>query len=215
MYALLIWSIWHVHSHVRPVDGLRYFGFVLQLVGVTLAALGISDVRREWTPERLGLIGGIANAVRGLVAASSDTATRVRAWYLRRFRGHATIMGRTAHDSAQTHESASVEVRYAQPPPGASDSVKVDWLMNRVNMLLDEMQKHAGQIRAERVAREAAINSTLQAVDKARREAQASVADLAGGGLRLQAWGVACLLVGITLATIPAELIHGWHWLLG
>lgn len=208
MYGLIMWSSWRVHVDIdiRADDALRYAGGILQLVGVLLAAVGIRSVRREFT-SLLGIVGTVEGWNHSLRGWLRRNTARLRQWYLRRFRGHVTVVDVGAADAARASDAvAGVSVTNAQPPADADSAAKIEWLMTRVNALLDQGQEHSRQIHTERANREAAISDVRRAIEQARKESRNKLADLAGGGLRLQTWGVVCIAVGIVLSTFPVQL---------
>lgn len=182
-------------------DLLRYYGTGLQLAGILAAARGIQAVRREWTANP-GVVGATRRAVfraaSWTAAGGADTWRYVRVRFLR---GTQTIYAKGIDASVATDSTITVKVTYAQPSAGA----EIEWLMTRVNQLLTTTQTLSNDFHAERRARETGDNTTVQALSDTEQDIRRRIADLAGGGLKLQAWGVVTLLIGVTLGTIPDQ----------
>lgn len=187
-------------------DNLRYTGLALQILGVGLAAYGIRQVRVEWT-ELLGIIGTSTSTTRRVAAAVKrrveQTTRRFLAWVGRP--QHVTIQGEAAI-SAELALSGTLTLQLEQPPAGATLEQRVEWLERRVRTAFEHAENTRQRLDEEAKARADAVAAEAAARAEHTEQVQRSIGRLAGGGLRLQAWGVACLLVGITLATIPEEL---------
>jgi hypothetical protein len=191
---------------------LHWTGELLLIIGIVLAAKGISDVRREWTqlPGAWGSVRQEALRI-GARAASFIWLRWNRAlerWPVlaRRLRLRVHVTHVHAADVVVTLDVANI--RFAAPPGRVivSGGLTVETRLDQLDRLMADalaqldaltashereiMDRHAGadRERAERTAEARAIRDR--------------VATLAGGGLRLQAWGVACLLAGTIMTAI-------------
>ena len=189
---------------------LHWAGELLLIIGILLAAKGISDVRREWT-RRPGFWGTVKQKAQPfrIRAASFMWAywNRVVKWawlakplHLRPRERGITAVGGVA--MAKASVSATVEVVWGPPPVTGTTEERLAWLENR-------MPNAGQQLRTLNALREqeARDRQTVTKEEQAARMAEDqrildSIANLAGGGLKLQAWGVACLLAGTIMTAI-------------
>jgi len=184
---------------------LHWAGEALLLVGILLAALGISEVRREWT-----LLPGFWGTMKQKVQV---TQTRVASflwlrWNLavERWPGLAKRLHMRIHltpkalaDSGVALDKMSVSgigtVDWGPPPAAGVPEERLAWLEARMKEAGEQLRNlytwHWQEVQArqdvagrERNEREADVQGIRD-----------SIATLAGGGLKLQTWGVACLLV--------------------
>jgi hypothetical protein len=184
---------------------LHWSGEALLVVGVLLAAKGISDVRREWT-RRPGIQSSVAQAAKSVrdraVAAGRDRWHRfVDGWpRVARWLGlhpqrpevctnggfglrPVGLQATAPVGTAKISEGSDLEQRFAQLEKRMAEAEADLGAFNRWRMKeVEERRAETAQERAERIA--------------ADQQANEKMADLAGGGLRLQAWAVVCLLVG-------------------
>jgi hypothetical protein len=98
-----------------------------------------------------------------------------------------------------------VTIRTTPPPDGTAEQ-RLKWLEEGVLALTEQADTTRDAVEAEQQAREAALTAERQAWKAEVGDTRRALADYAGGGLRIQAWGALSLLVGITLAAIPTEL---------
>ncbi len=184
---------------------LHWTGVVLLVAGIGLAAKGISDVRRDWTGQP-GIGGSLrqvrTRTTRELWRWRNCLAGQQRMARLLRCRPHAadgTIEGSQTPAAAGTCPDPSRVA--AAPPSGGTLEDRVAWLeaqMARTGAALVE----PGNRRRSGVGRASAPQAEKQARDMADLGARTSVANLAVGGLRLQTWGVVCLLAGTILTAL-------------
>jgi len=189
---------------------LHWAGEVLLLVGITLAAVGISDVRHEWT--RLpGIRGRTAQAMR-------EIRTRVASWTWDRWNRFAEknwlarrlglplhireVTGSGGVTMKKMKVSATGETGWDVAPANATLEERVAWLEKRMQTAGTDI----GTLFA-RHEQEVSDRQTATREERAAREAEDQrirerMADLAGGGLRLQTWGVVCLLAGTVMTAI-------------
>jgi hypothetical protein len=187
---------------------LHWAGELLLVLGVLLAAKGIRDVRREWTR-----LPGITKSADLKLEIVSDRAVsflwlswnrRVQKWPRLAERLHLRIHKTHKHSNDVVVLSGSASVKVEAPPPrvritGGDTDHRFAQLEKRMAELEDEVSLldawRTKEIEARRA--ETAQERAERAVEDERIRKE--MADLAGGGLRLQAWGVVCLLVGTIL----------------
>lgn len=191
---------------------LHWTGELLLLLGVSLAAKGISDVRSEWT-EFAGFWGSARQKVLSIRARAGSVLwlrwnRALERWPMLAGRLRLRIHQTPVHDAdvAVFGETATVK---AAALPGRillSGNLTVEARLDQMERLMADALEQLDTLSA---AHEQEIRNRQTAADRERAErtteAQAirgSVANLAGGGLRLQAWGVACLLAGTLMTAI-------------
>lgn len=174
---------------------LHWSGEALLVIGVLLAAKGIADVRREWTA-----LPGIAGKMRGhwnwLLKQISGLA---RILHLRPFTKKVSVTMRSAF---LTHPSQLSPDSWGIPPSNATYDERLAWLetcMSSVGSRINTLDAWIAQEAMDRYAASYEERTAREAETVAIRE---RMANLAGGGLRLQTWGVVCLLAGTVLTAI-------------
>jgi hypothetical protein len=189
---------------------LHWAGEVLLVVGILLAAVGISDVRSEWT-ELPGIRGRAVQAARAVQArAASFVWARwnrlvERNWLARRLGLHPhrkDVTGSALITLPRFSLSASGTVAWDEAPPDGTIEDRMAWLEKRMQRAGADIGTlfawHEQEIR-DRQAAAMEEQDARMAEDQRIRE---RMADLAGGGLRLQTWGVVCLLAGTVMTAI-------------
>ncbi len=174
---------------------LHWSGETLLVIGISLAAKGIADVRRGWTG-----LPGIAGRMRGhWNRLLKHIPGLVRILHLRPFIKKVTV---TLPIAWRTRPSRLGPDNWGIPPSNSSYEERLAWLetcmlsagarINALDAWIDQeaMDRQAATYE-ERMAREAETSAIRE-----------SMANLAGGGLRLQTWGVVCLLVGTIMIAI-------------
>jgi hypothetical protein len=189
---------------------LHWTGELLLITGILLAAIGISDVRREWTGLP-GIRGRAAQRMRAIQALFVSWAWEQwnrfaeRTWFgqwlgLRPRTGEVTASGDIPLKKMRV--SATAETAWNVPPGNAALEERVAWLENRVQAVGVQIAtlnaSHEQEVRDRQAATEEERKARM-AEDQRIRE---RMADLAGGGLRLQTWGVVCLLAGTIMIAI-------------
>lgn len=190
---------------------LHWTGELLLLIGILLAAKGISDVRREWT-GRPGIWRSIKQKAQSIrVRAAAFLWARwnqVVQWdwlakrlHLRPHSKSAQVMA-TAVAGTTFMGTATAEVVWGAPAAGGTIEERLAWLESH-------MADTGQQLRTMHAWRRQEVSERQAATDQERVERMAGdqrirerMADLAGGGLKLQAWGVACLLAGTLMTAI-------------
>ncbi len=159
---------------------LHWAGTGFLVTGVLVAAQGISDVRREWT----GRPGWVATVL---------TWLRLRP--------------RPLHQVSVLHQFGWNNLfdpltDWTKPAPSSTVEERLEWLedqMLAVGKHLNDL--HAG-LRTERTDRVAGDSQEAEARTAGDDAIRKSLADRAGGGLRLQAWGVVFLLAGTVMTAM-------------
>jgi hypothetical protein len=210
--SLLMALLWVVLARAAGLGWkgvLHWTGEALLIIGILLAAQGISDVRREWT-RRPGFWGSIEQkgrtirvrvSVRLWAARNWIAARRWLAWL--RLRPHVR-MPVTMSSTLNLGFSATGELQTGWGPPPGDGTVeeRLAWLENHMTdagRQLGDLNTWRKQEVRDRQAAAEAEKAARMAEDHQIRD---SMADFAGGGLRLQAWGVVCLLAGTLITAI-------------
>lgn len=190
---------------------LHWTGELLLIIGIALAAVGISDVRSEWT--RLpGIRGRVQQAAQTIQARTASSVwslwnRAVGKWprlakllYLRA-RGKVVSAGAALAGSAAVTATATGKLTLGAPA-NATTKERLAWLEAHMVEVLAQIDildaRHEQEVRDRQAATEEE-RAARTAEDQRIRE---RMADLAGGGLRLQAWGVACLLAGTVITAV-------------
>jgi hypothetical protein len=193
-------------------DLLHWTGELLLIIGIALAAVGISDVRSEWT--RLPGIGGrVQQAAQTIQARAAsfmwahwnrvvERWPRLAKWL--HLRTHLThVRWGDAGVAADTLIAAA-----SFPPVRvvASGDFTVEQRLDQLEGRMREAQEQIRNLNAQQ-EQQARVWQAATEKERAARRAEDqrirnSIANLAGGGLKLQAWGVACLLVGTVMTAI-------------
>lgn len=186
---------------------LHWTGELLLIIGIALAAVGISDVRREWT-SRPG-IRGTAEKIRDRVATFLwvhwNRAVERSGWFGQRLHLRTHLTRVHDGDAAVLGEAARVT---SAAPPGRPDATggtiedRVARLEDHDKTTWEQVESLSTWQREEARNRQAATEEEQAARMAEDRRIRERMADLAGGGLRLQAWGVAYLLAGTIMTAI-------------
>jgi hypothetical protein len=188
---------------------LHWTGELLLVVGVLLAAKGISDVRREWTSLpgiRTSAILKVGTVRKRVVAFLWLLWNRsVERWprVARRLGARIHLTHIHAQDVSVFLDDAAAAIAEAHPGgvviTGGDAEQRLSQLEKRMAGLeaelsaLDAWRKKDAEVSRAETAQERA--DRMAADERIRKE----MADLVGGGLRLQVWGVICLLIGTVL----------------
>lgn len=189
----------------------HWTGELLLIIGIALAAQGISDVRREWT-SRPGIIGHgkqIAQAWRAHVASFLWARwNRIVSWgWLAErlhLRTHLTHV--RSGDVVISAEAATATAGALPSQVAMSGNPTIDERLDQLEGLMREADLQISMLRADHGqevrARQAAAGEEEAARMVEDQRIRDDIADLAGGGLKLQAWGVVCLLAGTLMTAI-------------
>jgi hypothetical protein len=210
--SVLITLLWVVLARAAGLnwkDVLHWPGEALLLIGILLAAKGISDVRREWT-RRLGFWGSTKQKARTISRRASARLWAAWNWiaqrrWLSRLRltPHArppVLMSASGHITSSG--TAEAYAGLGEAPAGGTVEERLAWLEKS----LAEAGRQLACLNAWRVQETREREAAAEAEKVARRAEDQAIrdrmADLAGGGLSLQAWGVVCLLAGTVITAI-------------
>ena len=191
---------------------LHWTGELLLIVGIALAAVGISDVRREWT-RRPGFWGttkqnfqAIRTQAGGFLWLHWNRA--MERWPRLAKRLHLRVHLTPVHsgDAVVSAETAIAAASFPQVRVVVSGDLTVEERLDQLESRIREAgeqiatlnARHEQEVRVWQAATEDERVARM-AEDQRIRE---RMADLAGGGLRLQAWGVACLLAGTVITAV-------------
>jgi hypothetical protein len=174
-------------------------GSTLQVVGVCFAALGIHEVRKSWT-DRPGISGTLKRRaktvgrwVRGKLARTFPSLGE-----------HVTVYPGTAN---ATFSVSAKDIGKVSPPPVPADPAgRVGWLIDRVQELWERTDRTSAASEGLAAAWETDRQQMTDEFARLKADVRSKLSELAGGGLRLQAWGVGLLLLGILLTMLGALL---------
>jgi hypothetical protein len=189
-------------------DWLRWVGLGCELTGLGITAAGIADLRRRYSNQpgivgatkanvhraRVLVVGAAATCARAFVTAwrwLRRTARTLRYWLLNLLR---RLLGRPQVKRGRATAAVALTAAAVGVAPGAV----VVTTPPSVTQRLDALEGHARAIE--------------QSVDDLRDDVDSRIRDLASGGLRAEAVGVAILAVGLILSSVSAglaELIRG------
>jgi hypothetical protein len=171
-----------------------------------LAAWGIARVRADWTD----LLGIRRQSVRWLTRFGRGLSRPFR-WLFRKLRHRPQVVHPFASDAAGGADAVvSLSVSYAPPPANASPEERIEWLEQRVMPLLSDVAGLKQDVADERRSRAASESNTSARIAALESTMNKKLSTFAGSGLRLQAWGVACLLVGSLCTAFPEWV--AWPW---
>jgi hypothetical protein len=192
-------------------DLLHWTGELLLIIGIALAAVGISDVRREWTrlPGIRGRVQQAAQTIQARTASSmwSLWNRAVGKWprlaKLLHLRAHGTVVsaGAALAGSAAVTATATGKLTLGAPA-NATTKERLAWLEAHMVEVLAQIDTLYARHEREVRDRQAATEEEREARSAEDQRIRERMADLAGGGLRLQAWGVACLLAGTVITAV-------------
>jgi hypothetical protein len=177
-------------------EGLVVVGGILQVAGIACAAWGIREVRKNWTD-----LPGIKSRVERRIEI-------VRTWVRHQLAHVFPSLRRdvTVHATGATvfGYSASGTPTVSPPPVPEDLSERAEWLVARVRELWESADR-ASADHAE-LTEALAVDRQRLADEVGRLEAglRSKLSDLAGGGLRLQTWGVIFLILGTALTILGA-----------
>lgn len=168
-------------------DGLRYAGLLLQLLGVGVVAYTLRG--------------------RGKLFGKTPVLTFAVAWLRRvpKFRQRHTIL--EASGSAQANSSSSAEATvWRGPELGQSLEVQLDAIRENISTLRDQLERAEYRSSHKIAELHNAIESERAQRSSQLQEAKRTLETLATDSLYLEVAGLAWLVVGIVLATVPQEL---------
>ena len=174
-------------------------GSALQIVGVCFAALGIHEVRKSWTD-----LPGIGGTVRRRAKTMGRWGRGKLARVFPSLGEHITALAGTASASSSAWGVANGKVTL--PPVPADPAGRIMWLIHWVQELWERTDRAFAGNEDLAAARETDRQQIADEFDSLKKDLRSELSKLAAGGLRLQAWGVGLLLLGILLTMLGALL---------
>lgn len=181
-------------------------------MGIALAAMGISDVRSEWT-QLPGIRGRVQQAARAFRIRAASFLWACWNRTLAKWPLAARMLRLRAHGKAVSAGVATVGVKAmaatgtgkvtrGAPPADGTNEERLAWLEGHIAEMSAQIDTLHARHEQEVKDRQDATDQEQAARMVEDHRIRERLADLAGGGLRLQAWGVACLLAGTVMTAI-------------
>ena len=166
----------------------RWLGLVLQLAGYATVARGIVNLRRQYSDRP------------GAIRTARSTANR---WYRRAFR-------RQRNQTIELSGTGSVSVTgrptltqtFAAPDRTAPLDERLTELERQVRHLEQRHNHLTGSFADEVARRDAALAAEKEAREQLDASFRQDLRNLASGGLRTEAYGVAAIMIGTILTTV-------------
>ncbi|MBK3573184.1 hypothetical protein JHN63_04970 [Streptomyces sp. MBT65] len=179
--------------------GLVILGGVLQLGGLTMAALGVRKTRQQYAPEKRGAVGQVKQTALTLWTEACGL--------FRRDRGvTATMAGQLPKMGADFVGSREEAAVLKGPNMKTSPEERDAHLFKLIAKLDGKVRQiEAGQTR-ERDERQSAVRGLSEEVTDQVNKAQNAVREAKVDGLGLEAWGLAFAVVGLILSTIGSSV---------
>ncbi len=169
----------------------RYLGWLLQLTGLSLAALGLTLLRQKFDPRRPSVLRRAASALDRFLI-------RLR---LRPPRPLTAVI--SSLDLRWAVQAPTPQLTLPPVPEDASTEDRIAELERQVRQLVKRDNDLAKALAKEEVDRRQGDSTVRNEGIEAIRQVDARIDELATGGLRLESIGLTCLFVGITVATVP------------
>jgi len=171
-------------------DAIRYGGTILQILGLSMVAIGVKKMRRMFDRPSLG--AGILTWLRRLAAS---------------FTGPKPI---SLQASAGAFAMTGGDVRLIRGVrPGATLDERVSILEENLKLLRDELDTRLQGVRQELGTVKESIERESQERRVADEKTARKIEEVAIGGLHLEVVGLVWLLLGVTAASIP-DVIAAW-----
>jgi len=177
---------------------LKYWGLVLQVGGFVSVAVGLVE------RERIAGVAGLAAWVGRRFRLARNT---VRRWIRRPVPPSEVTL--TPAEFGIGGEAAAVSIALGSLGRSMSVDERLAELATRIEQTQEQVNRLQGELSAERMARQAASTEEREARQQALGQLDRKLNDLAGGGLRVEWWGVTAFVLGTILSTIPEELARG------
>lgn len=192
--GLLVAYVLPLFSTSDPEDLNRYAGTTLQLCGLGLVAKGIGDTRQLFgKPSLLERMKAWVNALVASLRAPRPIE----------------LVGTAAGTSWLVGNASAVTVK-----PGQSLDLRVAELERRIVELQDAVHALERALDNEAAKRTAEIASEVSAVRADLERVRRLMEDYAAGGLSLEMAGLAWLLVGTLVGSLPGEFAFFAKWVL-
>jgi hypothetical protein len=179
------------HDHLDMVW--RLIGTALQLVGLGLAAYGVSQTRQTYAPDQLGIAGTVRR--------------RVWRWYMRvrRWIGRPLPPVELRVDSAMMTMSggeAGLDVMYKPLAADWSTEQKLEALDRRTRADRGELNRLGKAVADEKNTRKTEVKRLQQALAGESQQRQQEISRAMAGGLRLESSGLGMAALGTFLAAL-------------
>jgi hypothetical protein len=178
-------------------DVLNWIGTALQLAGLAAAGLGVYGARRDYAPERLGVLGSLRRAAGSLWRIIAPLIRTV----LRRPPPSVTAHVQTA-DDVGVAESAFVEVGYGEFSPGLGVEERLAQLDRRTRDIQLRANQAAAALRNEQAERKRETRELRDALVQQDAARDDSIKHAMTDDLTLQAWGLGVTAVGTLIAAL-------------
>jgi hypothetical protein len=180
-------------------DWLRWTGLVCELTGLAITAAGIGDLRRRYS-DRPGVVGVVGAALRRRWSRIQTAATTAReaggrAWqWLRRagrYRWNQALnVTRRLRGRPEVHHGQAIVALAGVAEAVAEAHGTLTVTRGTVEQRLDGVEQRLEETKRSIVRLEGGVDDRIR--------------DLASGGLRTEAVGVAVLAVGLILSSLSA-----------
>jgi len=174
-------------------DQFRVAGWFLQMLGISTVAIGLKKTRD---------IFGVPSVKEQFV----KWVKRFPTVFARR----QTITGTASLSGAGTASAKGYGI--VVPVPDASIEERLDVLEEKYKHLSQQLIDARNEIKSEAQRLDKAVEQERRARSQADTEIRAQLESFSVGGLHLESMGLAWLLLGITCATLPAEMAELWTW---
>ncbi|HEV8608874.1 MAG TPA: hypothetical protein VGS98_02230 [Thermoanaerobaculia bacterium] len=185
--SMIGWLIWWRVRPVTAADSIRYAGTLLELFGLVLVAIGLSDVRRLF--GRLSILVKIQGSLSRAGAA---------------IRSHPiTGSGAVAIGGAQVSARGRTFHRARE---GASPEERVSMLEKGLDSALEELDRAVQRVENQFAATRESIQheSRERAADNQR--VSQKIEEFAVGGLHLEIVGLSWLILGMIATNLAGEI---------
>jgi hypothetical protein len=182
LFAAGVVAFWPETTEPR----IRITGWVLELFGLGTVAWGLQETRRQFgRPDFLAI---------------------VRAWWARRPKMRRQIVTGAVHvPGGGTVSATGYAWHGTSPTPTLEDRVAaLEANVRGVNEHVNQVQR---ELRQEVTARDEALSSERRAREKENTEIKQKLESAETGGLHVSMMGVIWLAAGLTLSTIPNEIL--------
>lgn len=181
--AALLCGFWPPTSEQR----VRFAGWFLEICGLMTVAWGLRETRRQFGRPGLGFL--------------------LRSWWDRRPRFRARVVAGSASISLGAALASGRGYTWREAPKNASVEERLGALEANVKDVSDRVNAALRELDEEVRSRADALKSERSQRERAIADLQTKMESVETGGLSLSAIGLVWLAVGLTMTTVPAELI--------
>lgn len=189
---------------------IRYFGWAAEWTGLFILAHGLSETRRAFAPERLSFLEQVQGTTRSWLRTLRRRLANL--WHRLRWPGRSRPphnITLSVSDSANAVDSVgSLVLRQTLPSvvEGADLDQRVGALEGQLRQIEGRLHNTLEALQAEAASRGEGDRDERAARDEAMAHLEVRIHDLAAGGLRIEAWGLAFLVVGSVCTAVPDGL---------